>query len=478
MLGRTRHIHFVGIGGIGMSGIAELLANLGYEVSGSDSKRSDVTDRLVQLGVAVHTGHHASHVGQADVVVVSSAIRGDNPEIAEAVRRHIPVIPRAEMLAELMRLRYGIAVAGAHGKTTTTSMIALVFERAGLDPTAVIGGRLSAFGSNARLGRGNYMVVEADESDRSFLKLSPGIAVITNVDREHMEAYGTWENLQQAFVDFANKVPFYGAVVACADDPAVCALIPNVTRRVIMYGFADHVTQGVLDVAGHHQSLEAFGSRCRVSMRGTGVPTEMLGELRLQVPGRHNLLNALAAVAVGLEAGIPFERIASALAEFRGAERRFQLRGEAGGVMVVDDYGHHPTEIAAVLAASRAGIDRRVVVVFQPHRYTRTHQLMGEFGRALSAADEIVLTDIYAAGEAPIEGVTIDVLADAVRAVATGPVHVVRSLDDLPAFVATRARNGDLIITMGAGSIGAIGDRILAAIRTRDESAAATGGRS
>ena len=478
MLGRTRHIHFVGIGGIGMSGIAELLANLGYEVSGSDTKRSDVTDRLVQLGVTVHTGHHASHVGQADVVVVSSAIRTDNPEIAEAMRRHIPVIPRAEMLAELMRLRYGIAVAGAHGKTTTTSMIALVLERAGLDPTAVIGGRLSAFGSNARLGRGDYMVVEADESDRSFLKLSPGIAVITNLDREHMEAYGTWENLQQAFVDFANKVPFYGAVVACADDPAVCTLVGHVTRRVIMYGFADHVTHGALDVAGHHQALEAFGSRCRVSIRGAGVPTEMLGELKLQVPGRHNLLNALAAVAVGLEAGIPFERIARALAEFRGAERRFQLRGEVSGVMVVDDYGHHPTEIAAVLAASRAGIDRRVLVVFQPHRYTRTHQLMGEFGHALSAADEIVLTDIYAAGEAPIEGVTIDALADTVRAAATGPVHVVRSLDDLPSAVATLARDGDLVITMGAGSIGGVGDRILAAIRSRDDAAAAGGGRT
>jgi len=478
MLGRTRHIHFVGIGGIGMSGIAELLANLGYEVSGSDTKRSDVTDRLVQLGVRVHTGHDASNVGQADVVVVSSAIRRDNPETVEALRRHIPVIPRAEMLAELMRLRYGIAVAGAHGKTTTTSMIALVLERAGLDPTAVIGGRLSAFGSNARLGRGDYMVVEADESDRSFLKLSPGIAVITNVDHEHMEAYGTWEHLQQAFVDFANKVPFYGAVVACADDAAVRALIPSVTRRVLMYGFADHALSSALDIAAHHQALEAFGSRCRVSARGSGVPTEMLGELRLQVPGRHNLLNALAAVAVGLEVGIPFDRIAAALGEFRGAERRFQLRGEAGGVMVVDDYGHHPTEIAAVLAASRAGIDRRVVVVFQPHRYTRTQQLMREFGEALSAADEIVLTDIYAAGEPPIPGVTIDALADAVRAVASCSVHVVPSLDALPGYVARLARDGDLILTMGAGSIGGVGDRILAAVRGQDDSAAASGGRA
>jgi UDP-N-acetylmuramate--alanine ligase len=469
MLGRTRRVHFVGIGGIGMSGIAELLANLGYEVSGSDAKRSDITDRLQQLGVRIAVGHAAEHVGTAEVVVVSSAVRSDNAEVEEARRKHIPVIPRAEMLAELMRLRFGIAVAGAHGKTTTTSMIALVLERAGLDPTAVIGGRLSAFGSNARLGRSDYMVAEADESDRSFLKLSPSIALITNIDREHMETYGTWESLQQAFADFANKVPFYGAVVACADDKPLRELIPRVTRRVITYGLAEGGHSETLDIAGHDMALESFGSRCRVWPRAAGAGDESFGELRLAVPGRHNLLNALGATAVGLELGIPFDRIAGALAEFRGAERRFQLRGEVNGVMVIDDYGHHPTEIAAVMAAARAGIDRRVIVVFQPHRYTRTQQLMPEFGTTLSAADEVVLTDIYGAGEPPIAGVTIDALAASVRAAARGPVHLVRSLEDVPGAVAKIARAGDLVVTMGAGSIGTTADRIVAAIRDRGQ---------
>jgi UDP-N-acetylmuramate--alanine ligase len=479
MLGRTRAIHFVGIGGIGMSGIAELLANLGYEVSGSDAKRSAVTDRLERLGVRVAIGHDAAHVGSADVVVVSSAIRGGNAETVEAMRRRIPVIPRAEMLAELMRLRYGIAIAGAHGKTTTTSMVALVLERAGLDPTAVIGGRLSAFGSNARLGRGEFMVAEADESDRSFLKLSPAIAVITNVDREHMESYGGWDDLQQAFVDFANKVPFYGAVIACADDPPVRGLLPRITRRLMTYGLEDG--RAAANVTGHDMALEAFGStaivRHRSDVRGGPDRTVELGRLRLRVPGRHNLLNALATVAVGVEVGIPFHTVAAALEEFQGAERRFQRLGEADGVMVVDDYGHHPTEIAAVIAAARAGIDRRIVVVFQPHRYTRTHQLMDEFSAALRGADEIVLTDIYAAGEAPIEGVTIDALAATVRRAARGSVHVVRVLDDLPEAVAALVRPADLVITLGAGSIGSVGERILDAIRNRRPQAAGNGGR-
>ena len=463
MLGRTRRIHFVGIGGIGMSGIAELLANLGYEVSGSDAKRSDATARLERLGVRVAAGHDAAHVGPADVVVVSSAIGAGNPEVAEARRRHVPVIPRAEMLAELMRLRYGIAIAGAHGKTTTTSMVALVLERAGLDPTAVIGGRLSAFGSNARLGLGDYMVAEADESDRSFLKLSPSIAVLTNIDHEHMESYGSWENLQQAFADFANKVPFYGAVVACADDPAVRELLPRVTRRTIAYG----IDADVCDVSGRRLELEAFGSRLLVGQRTKDRGLVDLGPLQLRVPGRHNALNALAAVAVGLELGVPYERIRAALEEFHGAERRFELRGEEAGVMVVDDYGHHPTEIAAVIQAARAGIGRRVVVVFQPHRYTRTSQLMEAFGPSLSGADEIVLTDIYPAGEAPIAGVTIEALADAVRRGVRCPVRLVKTLDEVPAAVAERAAPGDLIVTLGAGSIGTLPDRILHAIRRR-----------
>jgi UDP-N-acetylmuramate--alanine ligase len=377
------------------------------------------------------------------------------------------------MLAELMRLRYGIAIAGAHGKTTTTSMVALMLERAGLDPTAVIGGRLSVFGSNARLGRGDYMVAEADESDRSFLKLSPSIAVITNIDREHMESYGSWASLQQAFVDFANKVPFYGAVIACLDDRPVRELLPKITRRMITYGLSGNAPAAFAPraesphVEARDSVFEAFGAHCLVAQHENGVTTE-LGRLRLNVPGRHNLLNALAAVAVGLETGVPFPRIASALEEFRGAERRFDRRGEADGVMVVDDYGHHPTEIAAVIEAAR-GVGRRILVVFQPHRFTRTRDLMEEFGQALAAADEVVLTDIYSAGEAPIAGITVERLAQTVRATATCPVHLIRSVEQLPEAVAALTRPGDLVITLGAGSIGGIGDRILDVIRKRPE---------
>jgi UDP-N-acetylmuramate--alanine ligase len=460
-LGRTRHVHFVGIGGIGMSGIAELLVNLGYRVSGSDARRSETTERLVSLGVDVMIGHAAAHIGTADVVVVSSAIARDNAEVEAARARHVPVIARAEMLAELMRLRVGIAVAGAHGKTTTTSMVALMLERAGLDPTAVIGGRLSAFGSNARLGRGPYMVVEADESDRSFLKLSPAIAVITNIDREHMEAYGSFDRLVEAFGDFADRVPFYGAVVACVDDPSVRALVPRLHRPVVTYG--SHETA---DVRGAAFQTDGRTASCTVTFRMRGG-TEGAGQLTLDVPGRHNLQNALAAVGVGLELGVPFDQIAAALAGFRGVERRFQRKGTAVGVEVIDDYGHHPTEIAAVLAAAAAGRPARLVVVFQPHRYSRTADLMAEFGPALSAADVVVLTDIYPAGEAPVSGVTVDALADAVRP-STRELHVVAAFQDLPARVAGLARAGDLILTLGAGSIGGLGDRLLAALRTRE----------
>ncbi|MEO7158449.1 MAG: UDP-N-acetylmuramate--L-alanine ligase [Vicinamibacterales bacterium] len=474
MLGKTRRIHFVGIGGIGMSGIAELLANLGYLVSGSDAKRSAVTDRLESLGVTVHVGHAGANVGAADVVVYSSAVRPENPEVAEAGRRRIPVIPRAEMLAELMRLRFGIAVAGAHGKTSTTSMVALVLERAGLDPTAVIGGRLSAFGSNARLGGGEYMVAEADESDRSFLKLSPSIAVITNIDREHMDAYGSFADLQQAFVDFANKVPFYGAVVACADDAELCAVMPQFQRRVIRYGIdgadANLVATGV--------RLEGYGSHCTIEHRERratanatpdpgGVQSTTLGELSLAVPGRHSVLNALAAVAVGLELDVPFATIASALAEFGGAERRFENRGVINGITVVDDYGHHPTEIAAVLAAARAAKPPRIVVAFQPHRYTRTRDLMNEFGAALAAADEVVLTSIYAASEDPIPGITIEALAAVVNQGRSTPVHVVAKLEDVAAKVADLARPGDLVITLGAGSIGGLATNLVDELQRR-----------
>ncbi len=464
MLGKTRRVHFVGIGGIGMSGIAELLANLGYAVSGSDEKRSVVTDRLETLGIRVAGGHAAAHVGDADVVVISSAVRASNPEVVEATRRQIPVIPRAEMLAELMRLRFAIAVAGAHGKTTTTSMIALVLERAGLDPTAVIGGRLSAFGSNARLGRGELMVAEADESDRSFLKLFPAIAVITNIDYEHLENYGGFDDLQQAFVDFANKVPFYGAVVACVDDRHLAAVLPRIKRRVTSYGLE---SPGA-DVTAADVHLSPFGVTASIKRRGRATdavarPLTTLGELTLNVPGRHNLLNALAAIAVGAELGLSFDRVAAGLRDFRGAERRFEVRGEPNGILVVDDYGHHPTEIAAVLAAAKP-LNRRIIVAFQPHRFTRTAQLRDAFGPALAAADHVVLTDIYAAGEDPIPGVTLSTLADAVRTSVHAPVDLAPRLDDVIDAIARIARPGDLVITLGAGSIGSIPDRLIDAL--------------
>ena len=450
-----------------MSGIAELLANLGYEVSGSDLRRSDVTARLAaSFGVTVHEGHAAAHVGDADVVVVSSAVRPGNPEVAEAERRAIPVVPRAEMLAELMRMRFSIAVAGAHGKTTTTSMIAFVLERCGLDPDAVIGGRLRAFGSSARLGRGGYMVAEADESDRSFLLLWPSMAVVTNIDYEHMESYASFAELQQAFVDFANKVPFYGAVIACADDRHLAAVLPRVTRRLVTYGLENPAAH----VQGTSVELGAFGGRCAVHRR-RGDATERLGTIELSVPGRHNLQNALGAAAVAAELGLDFSQVARALAAFEGAERRFERHGEVNGVVVIDDYAHHPTEIAAVLAAARTSLGRRLVVAFQPHRYTRTERLMSEFGPALGEADEIVLTDIYPASEDPIPGVTVDALAEAVRRGSGRPVHIVRRVDEVVPALLRIVRPGDAVITLGAGSIGAVPKGLVDALRRQEEKA-------
>lgn len=474
MLGKTRRVHFIGIGGIGMSGIAELLVNLGYEVTGSDQTRSPLTERLAGLGVQIEYRHRAEQVGGADVVVVSSAIRSGNPEVVEAVRRQIPVIPRAEMLAELMRLRYAVAVAGAHGKTTTTSMIALVLERAGLDPTAVIGGRLSAFGGNARLGRGQLMVVEADESDRSFLKLFPSIAVITNIDHEHLESYGGFTELQRAFVDFANRVPFHGAVVGCADDRNLDAVLPQVTRRVRTYGIESERSDITATdiVLGPMAVTATVRQRTR---RAAESPRDLarLGTLVLQVPGKHNLLNALATVAVGLELGLPFEAVSSGLRDFVGAERRFEVRGEVAGILVIDDYGHHPTEIAAVVDAARA-LNRRIVIAFQPHRHTRTQALLNLFGPSLAGAAHVVLTDIYAAGEDPIPGITLDALAAAVRRGAGCPVDVVPLLADVPGALARIARRGDVVVTLGAGSIGTVPDRLLQILTAR--SAPSSGG--
>jgi UDP-N-acetylmuramate--alanine ligase len=446
-----------------MSGIAELLANLGFAVSGSDERRSAVTDRLAALGVRIAIGHDAASVGEADVVVVSAAVRTTNPEVREAIGRQIPVIPRAEMLAELMRLRFSIAVAGSHGKTTTTSMIALMLERAGLDPTAVIGGRLSAFGGNARLGGGELMVAEADESDRSFLKLFPSIAVVTNIDYEHLDNYGGFDDLQQAFVDFANRVPFYGDVIACGDDPNLVAIIPRLTRRVTTYG----LDAAVCDVTATGVELEPLAVRAVVQRHGRRAggrdEAATLGPLSLGVPGRHNLQNALAAVAVGLEIGLSFERIRDGLREFRGVERRFEVRGEPNDILVIDDYGHHPTEIAAALAAAR-GLKRRLIVAFQPHRFTRTASLMEAFGPALAAADHILLTDIYAAGEDPITGVTLDALAAAVARGTSVPVEVVPAIGDLVAAIVRIARPGDAVITLGAGSIGSVPELLIEAL--------------
>jgi UDP-N-acetylmuramate--alanine ligase len=461
MLGRTRRIHLVGAGGSGMSGIAELLVNLGYSVSGSDLQQTQVTDRLASLGVQMYHRHAAEHVGDADVVVMSSAVRSTNPEVIEAERRRIPVIPRAEMLAEFMRLRSGIAIAGAHGKTTTTSMIALALERAGLDPTAVIGGRLSTFGSNARLGQGQWMVAEADESDRSFLKLSPTLAVITNIDHEHIEAYRSFDDLQQAFVDFANKVPFYGAVVICVNDPTLRDIRPRLTRRVVTYGLETEAEFAGVDVV-----LDGLRASCTVRRRSVDARTDrtsdlVIGNLRLTVPGRHNLQNALAAIAVTTELAIPFETAAKALEEFKGVERRFQVLGEARGVTVVDDYGHHPTEIAAVMTAARAQHPARLLVIFQPHRYTRTQQQLAHFGAALAGADEVLLTDIYSAGEDAIPGVTVEALAEAMRTGGQPNVKVIQSLSDIPALVAATAKPGDLVLMLGAGSIGAWGPKVL-----------------
>jgi UDP-N-acetylmuramate--alanine ligase len=452
VLGTARRVHFVGVGGIGMSGIAELLLNLGYEVSGSDMHRSQITDRLQSLGVRFAEGHDARNLGAADAVVYSSAVKATNPEVMAAVERGLMIVPRAELLGELMEAQQAIAVAGAHGKTTTTSMIAVMLEAAGLDPTAVIGGRVAVFGSNARLGRGKYFVAEADESDRSFLRLKPGMAVITNIDREHLEAYRDFDDLQQAFVTFANSVPASGAVILCADDPYLRALRPSITSRVIAYG-----TEAEADISAEEIRLQGFGSASTV---------KGFGQLELSVPGKHNVLNALAAVAVGNELGIGWSDIARGLKSFQGAERRFQRRGEASGVAVVEDYGHHPTEIAAVMAAAGPIAKGRLIVAFQPHRFSRTQLLMSEFGQAFRGADALFLTDIYAAGEDPIPGVDLNVLAGAVRTSFSGDVHVVPELANLPSALARFARDGDLILLLGAGSIGSIAQGVVNELKT------------
>ncbi len=458
MFKKYQQIHFVGIGGAGMSGIAEVLLNMGYRITGSDLKRTETVERLEQMGAKVFTGHDPAHIEGAHVVVYSSAVAGDNPEVHAARARQIPVIPRAEMLAELMRLKYGIAVAGTHGKTTTTSMLAALLDAGGFDPTVVVGGRVKALGSNARLGQGEFLVAEADESDGSFLTLTPTMAVVTTVDAEHLDYYGSLEAVRETFLAFVNKVPFYGAAVLCLDEPNIQLMIPRVQKRLITYGLETSA-----DLTGRHVVLSGLSSRFEVLYRG-----QVLGECRLQVPGRHNVQNALAAVLVGLDLEIPFTVIQAALARFSGVQRRFQIKGEAGGVLVVDDYGHHPAEIRATLAAAKAGFDRRVVTVFQPHRYTRTLHLRQEFLTAFYQADVLAVMDIYPAGEAPIAGVHARDLAEGIAA--HGHREVIYLDNDrqrILDFLCDTVRPGDLVLTLGAGDVGSLSDPLLARLSAR-----------
>lgn len=461
MFKKYQHIHFVGIGGIGMSGIAEVLLNLGYRISGSDAKKSAITDRLENLGAKVFEGHDSANIGDSQVVVTSTAVRADNPEVIEAVRRQVPVIPRAEMLAELMRLKYGIAIAGSHGKTTTTSMVATVLDRAGVDPTIVVGGRVNTLGTNARLGRGDFMVVEADESDKSFLKLSPTIAVVTNIDLEHLDFYSGIEEIRDHFVQFVNKVPFYGSVIICLDDANIQMIIPQITRRVITYGMRAHAEIAASDVQA---SRENFGSSFTVRRRG-----EELGRIKLNVPGEHNVCNALACVAVALDLEVDFAKIAEGLEAFTGAGRRFEIKGlvpgDSNGILVVDDYGHHPTEIRATLAAAKTS-GRRLVVLFQPHRYTRTAALHEEFARSFYDADVVLLSDIYAASEEPIPGVTSQALAEEIERFGHRNVRFIGAVENGGQALLAVAQPGDLVLTLGAGSVWRAGEEFLAAKQT------------
>src|SRR5579872_2838281 len=475
MFAKIQRIHFVGIGGIGMSGIAEVLLNLGYKVSGSDLKSSAGTQRLASLGAITFEGHRAGNIAGAEVVVTSSAIAKDNPEVTEAHKLHIPVIQRAEMLAELMRLKYGIAIAGMHGKTTTTSMVAAVLASGGLDPTVVVGGRVDAMGSNARLGKSQYLVAEADESDRSFLKLSPILSVVTNIDREHMDCYRNMQDVKRTFLDFMDRVPFYGMIVACNDDPILRRLMPKIRRRMLSYGTRK---------GSDFQITLKHSGPCRGGPPGAPTPENNrstrplnifavkfrdrdLGEFQLHVPGVHNVLNATAAIAVGIGLDINVEQIRSALEGFRGVDRRFQLRGAFAGVSVIDDYGHHPTEVRATLAAARQCGFRKIHVVFQPHRYTRTQLLMDEFATAFHDADTLFLLDIYAASEPPIEGVTGEALARHIRDAGNHEVRYTASFGEAAEAVVAGAQEGDMILTLGAGSVSQLGPMILEELQAR-----------
>ncbi len=456
--GRIKKIHFVGIGGSGMNGIAEVLINMGYKVSGSDIAETDTTRRLRSAGATVHIGHSKEHVKGAHCVVYSSAVKMDNPELAEARSLKIPIIPRAEMLAELMRMKYGIAVAGTHGKTTTTSMIASVFAVAGLDPTVVTGGRINHMGASAKLGSGDFLVAEADESDGSFLKLSPTIAVVTGIDREHMDHYRSMNEVRRSYLDFINKVPFYGCAVLCLDHPVLQKLLPRIERRFSTYGLT---AQADLHATG----IEQRGIKTSFELRHG---KESLGRITLNLPGVHNVYNALAAAGVAREVGIGFEKIKAGLEWFRGVERRFQVRGTEQGVMVVDDYGHHPVEIKAVLGAARRGFpERRIVVVFQPHRYSRTKDLYSEFLTCFNDADRLIVTEIYPAGEKPVEGVSGRSLYNGIRDHGHKDVTYMEDVAEVPRRLAREVREKDMVITLGAGNVWKAGEELLRLLRAR-----------
>ena len=453
---KTQQIHLVGIGGAGMSGIAEVLLTMGYKVTGSDLHASETTRRLEELGGKIFIGHQESNVGEAQVVVISSAVATSNPEVAIAKAQQIPVIPRAEMLAELMRLKFGVAIAGAHGKTTTTSMVANVLAQGGLDPTMVIGGKVNALGSHARLGRGDLLVAEADESDGSFLRLSPTIVAVTNLDREHLDHYGSMERINDCFLEFINKIPFYGLAVLCGDDERLRNLFPLIVKRYQTYGLQERGGTS-LDFQATDIVLNQWGAEFRASFRGKN-----LGPFRLAIPGIHNVSNALAAIAIGVELEVPVDLIRKGLAAFTGVERRFHLRGETGGIMVVDDYGHHPTEVKATLAAAKQGWNRRLVVLFQPHRYTRTRDCMGDFAHAFDDADAVFMTEVYPAGEPPIPGVSGASLADTIKSAGHPSVTFIAQKEALPDQVLPFLKSGDLVLTMGAGDIWKAGTGILA----------------
>jgi UDP-N-acetylmuramate--alanine ligase len=460
MYGKIEKIHFVGIGGIGMSGIAEVLLNLGYKVSGSDLRQSDTTERLASLGGEIHIGHARENLSNVDVVVTSTAVQTDNPEVLEARERMIPVIPRAEMLAELMRMKYGIAIAGTHGKTTTTSMVATILTHGGIDPTIVIGGKLNTLGTNAKLGQGKFLVAEADESDGSFLKLSPTIAVVTNIDADHLDFYsGGIEEIKDTFVDFINKVPFYGLAVLCLEDRNVAEILPRVTKRFVTYGLSSQA-----DIRATHVRLSGDSTSFIAHYKGY-----RMGEVTFRMPGAHNVLNALACIAVAMELDVPFDQIREGFARFGGVGRRFQIKGEVNGIMVVDDYGHHPAEIRATLAAGKNGWpERRLVVAFQPHRYTRTKELFDEFVTAFYDADVLVLTDIYAASEKPIPGVTAEALAAAIRKHGQKDVSYIADREAIADHLLTVIRPGDIVLTLGAGNIWQSGEALLAKLQDKE----------